>query len=213
MLQANKATLVTGFHKETLEVRKMELDYYLMVFDKLSSISSLLAGFASSALMVGIPRRDNPYLVTLFLLSTGSALGAHLLVVIVTTMCIMWGPGHALRGEDASYVDNAVFILDTTKTSMEKFFIFGLVCYFTSSILVVWLLFDPMGAVTVSAIFLVILIWMYCKSVRIANKLLPKKFVSGHVKFNRVSNIGHLMGDSTGALHGDNISATFATNI
>lgn len=66
MLQANKATVFTGFHKDTLEVRKMELDYYLMVFDKLSSISALLAGFASSALMIGIPRRDNPYLVTLF---------------------------------------------------------------------------------------------------------------------------------------------------
>mmetsp|Transcript_105074 Transcript_105074/g.263175 ORF Transcript_105074/g.263175 Transcript_105074/m.263175 type:complete len:214 (-) Transcript_105074:48-689(-) len=213
MLQANKATVVTGFHKNTLEVRKMELDYYLMVFDKLSSISSLLAGFASSALMVGIPRRDNPYLVTLFLLSTGSALGAHLLVVIVTTMCIMWGPGHALRGEDASYVDNAVFILDTTKTSMEKFFIFGLICYFTSSILVVWLLFDPMGSVTVSVIFFIILAWLYCKSVRIAKKLLPPKFVSGHVKFNRVSNLGHLMGDTSSALHGDNVSANFATNI
>jgi len=213
MLQANKATVVTGFHKDTLEVRKMELDYYLMVFDKLSSISSLLAGFASSALMVGIPRRDNPYLVTLFLLSTGSALGAHLLVVIVTTMCIMWGPGHALRGEDASYVDNAVFILDTTKTSMEKFFIFGLICYFTSSILVVWLLFDPMGSVTVSVIFFIILAWLYCKSVRIAKNLLPPKFVSGHVKFNRVSNLGHLMGDTTGALHGDTVSTQFATRI
>merc|ERR550537_374645 len=99
MIQANKATVVASFHQKTLEVRKMELDYYLMVFDKLSTISSLLAGFASSALMVGIPRRDNPYLVTLFLVSTACALGSHMLVVIISTMCTMWGPGKALRGE------------------------------------------------------------------------------------------------------------------
>lgn len=212
MIQANKATVITNFHKQSLDVRKMELDYYLMVFDKLSSISSLLAGFASSALMVGIPRRDNPYLVTLFLLSTGSALGAHLLVVIVTTMCIMWGPGHALRGEDASYVDNAVYILDTTKNSMEKFFMFGLVCYFASSILVVWLLFDFHGSVTVSVIFFTIIIWLYCKGMRIYSVLQPQKVALGHIKGNRVKNIGELMGDGTLSAEGG-VSAAFASYI
>mmetsp|Transcript_159459 Transcript_159459/g.487948 ORF Transcript_159459/g.487948 Transcript_159459/m.487948 type:complete len:213 (-) Transcript_159459:97-735(-) len=212
MLQANKAKLVAGFHQQTLEVRKMELDYYLMVFDKLSSISSLLAGFASSALMIGIPRRDSPYLVTMFLLSTGSALGSHLLVVIVTTMCIMWGPGHALRGEDASFVDNAVYILDTAKRSMEKFFMFGLVCYFTSSILVVWLLFDFQGSVTVSIIFGVLLIWLFCKSRKIYTVLQPDKYVSGHVNFNRVRNIGELMGDTSLSAN-TGVSAAFASRI
>merc|ERR1711971_1507258 len=162
--------------------------------------------------MVGIPRRDNPYLVTLFLLSTGSALGAHLLVVIVTTMCIMWGPGHALRGEDASYVDNAVFILDTTKNSMEKFFMFGLVCYFTSSILVVWLLFDLVGSITVSVIFFTIIVWLYCKGMRIYSALLPQKVALGHIKGNRVKNVGELMGDGT--LSADaGVSAAFASHI
>eukprot|EP00416_Gambierdiscus_australes_P045055 CAMPEP_0171103500 /NCGR_PEP_ID=MMETSP0766_2-20121228/58950_1 /TAXON_ID=439317 /ORGANISM="Gambierdiscus australes, Strain CAWD 149" /LENGTH=212 /DNA_ID=CAMNT_0011563929 /DNA_START=123 /DNA_END=761 /DNA_ORIENTATION=+ len=212
MIQAKKATLVANFHQQTLEVRKMELDYYLMVFDKLSSISSLLAGFASSALMIGIPRRDNPYLVTIFLFSTGSALGSHLLVVIVTTMCIMWGPGHALRGEDASYVDNAVYILDTAKRSMEKFFMFGLVCYFTSSILVVWLLFDFTGSVTVSSIFCVLLCWLYGKSRKIYSVLQPGKYVSGHINFNRVKNIGELMGDTSLSAE-TGVSAKFATHI
>mmetsp|Transcript_87897 Transcript_87897/g.246893 ORF Transcript_87897/g.246893 Transcript_87897/m.246893 type:complete len:213 (-) Transcript_87897:28-666(-) len=212
MLQANKASVVTDFHQQTLEVRRMELDYYLMVFDQLSSISSLLAGFASSALMVAIPRKDNPYLVTMFLLSTGSALGSHLLVVIVTTMCIMWGPGHALRGEDASFVDNAVFVLDTTKDSMERFFIFGLVCYLVSSILVVWLLFDLHGAIVVTSVFAVITAWLWCKSVKIARNLLPGKYASGHVKFNRVKNVGQLMGDPT--LSGDvGVSSAFASRI
>jgi len=54
MIQATKASVVTEFHLSSLEARSMELDYFLMVFDKLSSTASLLAGFASSALMVGI---------------------------------------------------------------------------------------------------------------------------------------------------------------
>merc|ERR1719388_508256 len=136
MIQATKASVVTEFHLSSLDIRNRELDYFLMVFDKLSSISSLLAGFASSALMVGIPRRDNPYLVAMFLVCTGSALGSHLLVVIVATMCIMWGPGKALRGEDATAVDYTIDLLEATQVMTQRFFVFGLVCYFTSSILV-----------------------------------------------------------------------------
>eukprot|EP00928_Gymnodinium_smaydae_P097503 TRINITY_DN8848_c0_g1_i1.p1 TRINITY_DN8848_c0_g1~~TRINITY_DN8848_c0_g1_i1.p1 ORF type:complete len:213 (-),score=34.25 TRINITY_DN8848_c0_g1_i1:117-755(-) len=212
MLQASKATAVTHFHQQAIEVRRMELDYYLMVFEQLSTISSLLAGFASSALMVPIPQKDNPYIVTWFLLSTASALGSHLLVVIVTTMCIMWGPGHALRGEDASFVDNAVYVMDTTKDSMERFFIFGLICYFVSSILVVWLLFDLRGCIIVTVMFSILTVWLWCKSMRIAQVLLPGKFTSGHVKFNRVKNLGKLLGDDT--LSGENgVSAAFASRI
>eukprot|EP00933_Yihiella_yeosuensis_P051135 TRINITY_DN48985_c0_g1_i1.p1 TRINITY_DN48985_c0_g1~~TRINITY_DN48985_c0_g1_i1.p1 ORF type:complete len:214 (-),score=34.20 TRINITY_DN48985_c0_g1_i1:129-770(-) len=213
MIQANKAATITDFHKQTLEVRNMELEYYLMVFDKLSSISALLAGFASSALMVAVPKRTNPYIVTLFLLSTASALGAHLLVVIVTTMCTMWGPGYALRGEDASYVDAAVYTLDKTKTSMEMFFFFGLICYFSSCLLVVWLLFDHKGKIVVCSIFAVALFWLYCKCWKIRNALLPSKFVSGHVKFNRVKNIGELMGGDGRLTAEGGVSAQFASQI
>eukprot|EP00440_Ansanella_granifera_P039906 gb/GFBE01043281.1/.p1 GENE.gb/GFBE01043281.1/~~gb/GFBE01043281.1/.p1 ORF type:complete len:214 (+),score=38.78 gb/GFBE01043281.1/:1-642(+) len=213
MIQASKATVITEFHQETIEVRNMELEYYLMVFDKISSMSSVLAGFASSALQVEIPERTNPLLVITFLLSTACALGAHLLVVIVTTMCTMWGPGHALRGEDASYVDNAVFILDKTKKHMEKFFFFGLLCYFSSCILVVCLLFDHQGRIIVISIFSVALVWLFCKIVSIRNALLPDQFVSGHIKFNRVKNIGELMRSDTALTAERGASAAFASNI
>lgn len=212
MIQASKANVVTGFHKQALDVRKLELDYYLMVYDKLSQISSLLAGFASSALMVGIPRKDNPYLVTLFLLSTGSALGSHLLVVVVTTMCTMWGPGHALKGEDAGYVDHAVYVLDSTKDSMERFFMFGLVCYFSSSILVVWLLFDSKGCLLVTVVMGCCLVWLWKKSAFIYKTLTPPRLVSGYLNYNRVFNLGELMGN--GSLNGEGgVSAAFASRI
>lgn len=212
MIQANKANVVTGFHLTSLNIRNYELGYFLMVFDKLSSISSLLAGFASSALMVGIPRRDNPYLVALFLLSTGSALGAHLLVVIVSTMCIMWGPGKALRGEDATSMDWAIYILEQTQIKIQRFFMFGLLCYFVSSILVVWLLFDLRGSIIITVIFGVIMVWLLVKSLKIYRALNPSQVVSGRLKGNPVKNVGELMGDERLTAE-TGVTASFATHI
>lgn len=134
MIQSKKARVVTGFHQSSLEIRKLELDYFLMVFDKLSTIASLLAGFASSALMVDIPRGRNPFIVTLFLISTSSALGSLLLVVVVATMCTMWGPGRALIGSDAKCMEEAVEILQERKDGMERFFFLwaGLLFHFVN---------------------------------------------------------------------------------
>lgn len=211
MIQASKATVITEFHQQSIEVRNLEIEYYLTVFDKLSNISGLLAGFATSTIWVEVPKETSPVLITLFLLATSCALGANLLVVIVATMCTMWGPGHALRGEDASYVDNAIYVLDKTKNQMERFFIFGLMCYFASSILVVCSLFDTRGRVTVCSIYGVVLIWMCFKISKIRKVLIPDKQSTGHLKFNRVKNIGELMG-SDAKLHGG-VSAHFASNI
>lgn len=125
MIQANKATVVTEFHKQSLEVRNMELDFYLLVFERISTISALLAGFASTAIQVEVPEGSSPILKTCYLLFAATALGAHLLVVVVCTMCTMWGPGHALRGRDANCVDQAVAVLDAAQRQMEMFFFLG----------------------------------------------------------------------------------------
>jgi len=212
MIQANKAKVITGFHLTSLNIRQYELDFFLMVFDKLSSISSLLAGFASSALMVGLPRKDNPYLVALFLLVTGCAFGAHLLVVIVATMCIMWGPGKALRGEDATSMDWAIYILEQTQIMTQRYFLFGLVCYFVSSIVVVWLLFDLRGSVIITGVFGVIMVWLLCKSHVIYMTLCPHQVVSGRLKGNPVKNVGELMGDERLTAE-TGVSTAFATHI
>lgn len=167
MIQANKATVVTEFHKETLEVRNMELEFYLMVFERISTISALLAGFASTAIQVEVPEESSPLLKTCYLLFAASALGAHLLVVVVCTMCTMWGPGHALRGKDAGCVDHALAVLESAERQMEMFFFFGLISYFLSCIFLVCLLFDLKGRILVCSIFLVTLVWLSLKVVKI----------------------------------------------
>lgn len=70
MLQANKGNVLTDFHLQSLDIRQYELQYFTMVFEKLSSVSSFLASFASGAMLMGVPRRENPLLVTLFLIAS-----------------------------------------------------------------------------------------------------------------------------------------------
>ena len=145
----------------------MELEFYLMVFERISTISALLAGFASTAIQVEVPEESSPLLKTCYLLFAASALGAHLLVVVVCTMCTMWGPGHALRGKDAGCVDHALTVLESAERQMEMFFFFGLISYFLSCIFLVCLLFDLKGRILVCSIFLVTLVWLSLKVVKI----------------------------------------------
>ncbi|CAE7504238.1 unnamed protein product [Symbiodinium natans] len=79
MLQANKGNVISKFHKTSLEIRNHELRYYLGVFNRLSAISSILAGFASSALTMSVPEWEDSLLVMAFLIFTGSAFGMNLM--------------------------------------------------------------------------------------------------------------------------------------
>lgn len=51
MLQANKASVLTDFNLGSVTVRYMEVEYFLLVFGRINKLASVLAGFASSALM------------------------------------------------------------------------------------------------------------------------------------------------------------------
>ncbi|KAL8425936.1 hypothetical protein Efla_000913 [Eimeria flavescens] len=51
MLQANKAALLTDLHLESVNVQFLEVEYFLLVFGKVTNLASLLAGFAAAALM------------------------------------------------------------------------------------------------------------------------------------------------------------------
>ena len=44
-----------------------------------------------------------------------------------------------------------------------RFFFFGLICYFVSSILVVWLLFDARGSCIVTTIYFLLVAWLWQK--------------------------------------------------
>merc|ERR1719168_465524 len=146
MIQANKGSVIINFHKTSLHIRYKELQYFLGVFNRMSGVSGLLAGFASSAMMLSVPRWENPWLVVAFLIFTGSAFGMNLLVILIATLCCLWGPGKALRGDDSFHLHETIEILERQQQIAMRFFVMGLFSYFISSIMVTWLFFDNLGA-------------------------------------------------------------------
>mgnify|MGYP002803624034 CR=1 FL=1 len=196
MLQANKGSVISKFHKTSLEIRNMELTYYLTVFNRLSSISSILAGFASSALTMSVPGWEDSLLVTSFLVFTSSAFGMNLLVILIATLCNLWGPGKALRGADQAHLHQAIEVLEQAQKEAMRFFVIGLFCYFISTILVVWLFFDKMGALMTTVILIFFCFLLIRQSLVIRRAFIPNQgFTTGVIHGNPVrSHAGNVDG-------------------
>lgn len=187
MIQAYKGRCITAFHRESLEIRNYELDYFLMVFDRMSSIASLLATFASSAMFIDIPTWVNPWLVASFLTFVGCAVGLNLIVILIASLCAMWGPGKALRGDDAKHMHMAIEILETAQQIAMRYFVFGLFCYFFSSIMVTWVLFDLLAASFMTIVLGVFLIVLFRQSMVIRRAFITTlPFTTGLLRGNPV---------------------------
>merc|ERR1719262_1825233 len=112
-------------------------------------------------MMLSVPRWENPWIVVAFLIFTGTAFGMNLLVILISTLCSLWGPGKALRGNDSVHLHDAIDILERQQQMAMRFFLMGLFSYFISSIMVTWLFFDRTGALlttTLLTIFLFVLL-------------------------------------------------------
>merc|ERR1719473_534461 len=183
MIQANKGNVLTGFHRQSLEIRAMELQYFTMVFEKMSTVSSLLAGFASSAMMLSVPRWENPWVVVAFLVFTGSALGLHLMVILIATLCCLWGPGKALRGDDGSHMHEAIGILEGVQQMAMRYFVLGLFCFFISSVMVSWLFFDRFGA-ALTTIFMMVFLFMLVRQSLVIRRafITTQPFTTGYIR-------------------------------
>merc|ERR1719463_445460 len=90
-------------------------------------------------MMLSVPRWENPWVVVAFLIFTGSAFGMNLLVALIATLCCLWGPGKALRGDDSKHLNDAIVELERQQQTAMRFFVTGLFSYFVSSVMVSWL--------------------------------------------------------------------------
>ncbi|CAK8988093.1 Uncharacterized protein SCF082_LOCUS1245 [Durusdinium trenchii] len=103
---------------------------------------------------MSVPGWEDSLLVMAFLIFTSSAFGMNLLVILIATLCNLWGPGKALRGADQAHLHQAIDVLEQAQKEAMRFFVIGLFCYFISTILVVWLFFDKMGALMTTIILI-----------------------------------------------------------
>jgi len=187
MIQANKGSILTGFHKTSLSIRYKELGYFTGVFDRMCGISSMLAGFAASAMMLSVPRWENPWVVVAFLIFTGSAFGMNLLVILIATLCNLWGPGKALRGNDSVHLHDAIDILERQQQMAMRFFVMGLFSYFISSIMVSWLFFDKTGAILTTVLLALFLFLLVRQSLVIRRAFITvQPFTTGYIRGNPV---------------------------
>lgn len=190
MLQANKGQVISKFHKTSMEIRYRELKYFLGVFNRMSAISGLLAGFASSAMMLSVPRWEDPWLVVAFLIFTGSAFGMNLLVILIATLCCLWGPGKALRGNEPEHLHATIDILEQKQQMAMRYFMLGLFSYFISSIMVTWLFFDNHGAVLASVLIALFLFLLVRQSVLIRHAFMSHQpFSTGYIRGNPTAQV------------------------
>lgn len=104
MLQANKASVVAGWARQTLALRQMELQYWMEVLKKFGTLASFLGGFASSVLSLQTDVKGASGFRLIFSLTAVGAMGFNFLLLALCTTCSIWGPGKALVGDgEASF--------------------------------------------------------------------------------------------------------------
>merc|ERR1719213_892103 len=138
-------------------------------------------------MMLSVPRWENPWIVVAFLIFTGSAMGMNLLVILIATLCSLWGPGKALRGNDSVHLHEAIDILEKQQQMAMRFFLMGLFAYFISSILVTWLFFDKLGAVLATTLLITFLFLLVRQSLVIRRMFITvQPFTKGYIRGNAV---------------------------
>lgn len=184
MLQAQKGTLISKFHKTALSIRYKELSYFLGVFNRMSGISSMLAGFASTSMMLSVPRWENEWVVITFLIFSGSAFGMNLLVILIATLCCVWGPGKALRGDSSEHLNEAIDVLERLQQKAMRYFVAGLFSYFISAAMVTWLFLDTVGALLSTVLLSAFLFLLVRQSLVIRRAFITGTYTSGHMRGN-----------------------------
>ncbi|CAD7966933.1 unnamed protein product [Amoebophrya sp. A120] len=174
MLQASKANVVTKFHLEALHIRQAELQYFLLVFSRMQDIASFLGFSASAALSVDFDTHyekavelakesghaihhsetTQDYLKAFFLFVATTCFGSFFTVLMISTLCSMWGPGKALRGDNAAAMDYAVMVLSNAHEIAIKFTFLGIISFMFAAILLVWLLFPWKGSVPATVVLM-----------------------------------------------------------
>ena len=85
--------------------------------------------------------------------TTTAAMGFGLMVIILSSLCGMLGPGLALRGaEGANSVHKAVETMKEESRLVFKFFIAQLFFFHISSFLLMWVLYTPGVAMIVNIV-------------------------------------------------------------
>lgn len=153
MLFADKRALQTNLKLELLEIREKELNFYTTNCGNLAFLSSIFAGFASTALMTHVSKTP-PMLHFMYLFSTVCALGLQLSALVSTTLLAMLAPGLALRGPDGSMNAAIDSMIGEYRTAFFMLLL-GLLALHASVTFFAWLQF-PLGTALIETVLVLI---------------------------------------------------------
>ena len=172
MLLADKNQTLTDFQHQTLEIREKELNYFVSLYNGISGIAAMMAGFGFGSLKVSFPEKTSVMLEIAYLSITACAIGFELCAILNSATCSVFGPGKFLRGKDGIQSANeAVQVLDEKSEITLQYFLAGFSCIIISSILKSFILHSFINALIVSLGLLVMAWYLVKTGLRIKDRL------------------------------------------
>ena len=151
MLQADKNSTMMDFQHQTLEIREKELNYFVALYNGISGIAAMMAGFGFGALKIDFPDTVPEVLQIAYLSVTAGAIGLELMAILNSATCSVFGPGKFLRGKDGfASANEALEVLEEKSEITLKYFLAGFACIIVSSILKSFLVQAFVNALIVS---------------------------------------------------------------
>mmetsp|Transcript_6375 Transcript_6375/g.17264 ORF Transcript_6375/g.17264 Transcript_6375/m.17264 type:complete len:242 (-) Transcript_6375:320-1045(-) len=157
MLHADKRAVEQNLRLSLLRIREKELHFYTENCRSLGTQAALIASFAWFGLiMVILPPQANQMLKTAYLCMSTTAMGLELIAVVNATLCLLLGPGLALRGPDGS-MHKAVDEMMEEYRLVFFFFAIGLVAFNCASILFGYVMFPWQVGLAMTVILIIFL--------------------------------------------------------
>ena len=151
MLLADKNQTMTGFQHQTLEIREKELNYFVSLYNGISGIAAMMAGFAFGSLKIDFPDGTSQLMQICYLSVTACAIGLELCAILNSATCSVFGPGKFLRGRDGiASANEAVQVLEEKSEITLQYFLMGFGCIVMSSSLKAFILHTFFNALIVS---------------------------------------------------------------
>ena len=91
MLSADKNVTLTEFQIQTLQIREKELNYFVSLYNSISGIAAMLAGFGFSSLKMQFPEGTSIIIEIIYLAITASAVGLELCAILNAACCSVFG--------------------------------------------------------------------------------------------------------------------------
>eukprot|EP00388_Colpodella_angusta_P043059 GDKK01058316.1.p1 GENE.GDKK01058316.1~~GDKK01058316.1.p1 ORF type:complete len:346 (-),score=51.50 GDKK01058316.1:102-1103(-) len=185
MIQGQKAHVVAGFNVDALEIRAKELEYFMMIFEKLMDLAGLFAAFAASAILMTLSDVDSRSFGRFcFAVMSSLTLGFNLLILMICTMCALWGPSRSLRGDGIESLSYSIHALEVTANWTLFLFDCGMFCYFICVIMMSWQRMNFFFGLITTFVMLITCLASFIICFRIRKQLTPKTVTSGNLEGN-----------------------------